>query len=57
MVVGLFLFPPWWTVADVLTNIYILLYVGVLIGAGIVAARCTPDGVHDQVPAADANRT
>ncbi|MGO4204581.1 glycosyltransferase 87 family protein [Rhodococcus sp. TAF43] len=57
VVVGLFLFPPWWTVADVLMNIYILLYVGVLIGAGIVAARCTPDGVHDQVPAADANRT
>ncbi|WP_114721734.1 glycosyltransferase 87 family protein [Rhodococcus sp. AG1013] len=57
VVVGLFLFPPWWTVADVLMNIYILLYVGVLIGAGIVAARCTPDGVHDHVPAADANRT
>ncbi|WP_415638945.1 glycosyltransferase 87 family protein, partial [Prescottella defluvii] len=57
VVVGLFLFPPWWTVADVLMNIYILLYLGVLIGAGIVAARCTPAAAADDVPATDANRT
>ncbi|QBJ98600.1 DUF2029 domain-containing protein [Rhodococcus sp. ABRD24] len=39
VVVGLFLFPPWWTIADVLMNIYVLLYVAVMIGATIIARR------------------
>lgn len=42
VVVGLFLFPPDWAVTDVLVNIYPLLYVGVLVGAGVIAFRGAP---------------
>lgn len=42
VVVGLFLFPPWWTIADVLMNIYLLVYLGVLAGAAVIAFRGTP---------------
>jgi alpha-1,2-mannosyltransferase len=47
VVVGLFLFPPQWAVADILMNIYLLLYAVVLTGAGVVAFRGTePAGQH-----------
>ncbi len=47
VVVGLFLFPPQWSVADILMNIYLLLYAVVLTGAGVVAFRGTePSGQH-----------
>ncbi|WP_433607149.1 glycosyltransferase 87 family protein [Prescottella agglutinans] len=47
VVVGLFLFPPQWSVADILMNIYLLLYAVVLAGAGIVAFRgAEPSGQH-----------
>lgn len=51
VVVGLFLFPPDWAVTDVLVNIYPLLYVGVLVGAGVIALRGdTPVGRHPATP-------
>lgn len=50
VVVGLFLFPPDWAVTEVLMNIYPLLYVGVLVGAGLVAFRgARPVGRHPAV--------
>lgn len=42
VVVGLFLFPPWWTITDVLMNIYLLVYVAVLAAAAVIAFRGTP---------------
>ncbi len=39
---GLFLFPPWWTITDVLMNIYLLVYVAVLAAAAVIAFRGTP---------------
>ncbi len=42
VVVGLFLFPPLWTITDVLMNIYLLVYVAVLAAAAVIAFRGTP---------------
>jgi len=39
VVVGLFLFPPQWAIADVLMNIYLLLYAAILAGAAKIAFR------------------
>lgn len=47
VVVGLFLFPPWWTVADVLMNVYLLVYLAVLVGAAVIAFRGDPDPVAE----------
>ncbi len=39
VVVGLFLYPPWWTVTEVLVNIYPLLYAAILAGTAVIAFR------------------
>lgn len=48
VVVGLFLFPPWWTLADVLMNVYLLVYLAVLVGAAVIAFRGEPDRVEEK---------
>jgi hypothetical protein len=39
VVVGLFLFPPWWPGAQLLINSFVIVYAIVLIGATIVLGR------------------
>ena len=47
VVVGLFLFPPQWAVTEILMNIYPVLYVAVLVGAGVIAFRGAPPPAGD----------
>ncbi|GAB2698013.1 glycosyltransferase 87 family protein [Nocardia thraciensis] len=55
--VGIFLLPPWWTVAPLLMNAYVFIYAVVLAGAGVMLRRtrradvAPPEG--DLPPAAD----
>ncbi|MFJ1459121.1 glycosyltransferase 87 family protein [Nocardia sp. N2S4-5] len=37
--VGIFLLPPWWTIAPVLMNAYVLIYAVVLAGSGVLLWR------------------
>ncbi|WP_245745744.1 glycosyltransferase 87 family protein [Nocardia altamirensis] len=54
VVVGLFLFPPWWTFAQVLINSFVIIYAVVLAGAIalLVRRRSGCPTVPEDVPAA-----
>jgi alpha-1,2-mannosyltransferase len=52
VVVGLFMFPPTWTIAPILLNIYVIAYIGVLVGAGVVLAGLRRDLGSGDVDAA-----
>ncbi|MGO4615002.1 glycosyltransferase 87 family protein [Nocardia sp. 2YAB30] len=48
--VGLFLYPPWWPIAPILLNGYVVAYAAVLVGAGValLGRRSEPDPDEDR---------
>lgn len=54
VVVGLFLFPPWWPVAQVLINSFVIVYAAVLGGSAVFLFRLRREGAErtDEVRAA-----
>ncbi|MEU7144111.1 glycosyltransferase 87 family protein [Nocardia sp. NPDC046473] len=46
VVVGLFLFPPWWPGAQILINSFVIVYAIVLISSGLVLLRLHRQGVE-----------
>ncbi|MFF3228542.1 glycosyltransferase 87 family protein [Nocardia suismassiliense] len=46
VVVGLFLFPPWWPGAQILINSFVIVYAVVLVCAGLLLLRLRREGVE-----------
>ncbi|MFC4377782.1 glycosyltransferase 87 family protein [Nocardia halotolerans] len=54
--VGTFLLPPWWPLHQVLVNIYVVVYLIVLIGIAVHVRMGTPDAVEPAAPESDPAR-
>ncbi len=50
VVVGLFLFPPWWPLAQVLINSFVVVYAVVLLGTGLLLLRLRRTGSRHTEP-------